>query len=115
VLENVDLTALIPADYNPLKDEQCRRCIVQPICKGYCQWSRALFDDACHLIKYAIDDYVRAYRSCFDVADGAVVSLVAPLDIEEFYSSQLDPANRNKPYFAGMADYSRPSYQNPGS
>ena len=53
--------------HDPFQDAQCSACELLPICLGSCDWERRTDQMQCHPLKRTLPDYLRDYRSCFDV------------------------------------------------
>lgn len=53
--------------HDPFADEQCSACTLLPICLGNCDWERRTDQMQCHPLKTTLPDYLRDYRTCFDV------------------------------------------------
>ena len=59
--------------HDPHDNEKCRACHLLPICQGNCDWERRATNMVCHPLLTTLPDYLRDYRSCFDVkAEGYV-------------------------------------------
>ena len=53
--------------HDPQTSEQCRDCYLLPICQGNCNWERYSTGMICHPLLTTLPDYLRDYRSCFDI------------------------------------------------
>ncbi len=107
ILDLPDIDGIITTGYNPLRDPQCRDCRVMPLCKGQCEWDRALLEHACHVAVFTIEAYVRDYRSCYgDVSGGgSVVVLEEPVDFVAELDSHFLCDGPNESRWAGNPWY----------
>lgn len=48
-------------NFSPLKDPECRKCRVLPLCQGECAFEHILFGRYCRTFFYNIEDFVQAY------------------------------------------------------
>lgn len=53
--------------HDPFASAQCAACELLPLCYGNCNWERTSEKMQCHPLKITLPDYLRDYRSCFDV------------------------------------------------
>ena len=105
VLDLPDENTLHLSDYNPLRDPQCRDCEVLPLCKGQCYWDRALLENACHIAKFTMPDYVRDYRSCFGEAKDPVTIFVENTAPEFYLEAPFECDGPNESRWAGIPWY----------
>jgi uncharacterized protein len=110
VLDDQDLSGSVTTSLNPMDDALCRDCRVLPLCKGQCAWDRSVLENACHVIKFTIEDYVADYRNCFGEAAEPVSVFVAPVPAEEFFARDFCPDQPGESTFAGTLCY----HQNDG-
>lgn len=61
--------------HDPHDSPQCRACHLLPICQGNCDWERRATNMVCHPLLTTLPDYLRDYRSCFDVDPAPYVRL----------------------------------------
>ena len=75
VLDEPTREQLHSVSHDPQDSAQCRNCHLLPICQGNCNWERRATGMVCHPLLTTLPDFLRDYRSCFDVEPAPFVRL----------------------------------------